>query len=109
MPPSLLPLIWELRTVGLPPARIYAHALAKGDSAAVATLAGAFGLREKVTFDEVHSRQASRHPAQDGPTSVTNLIFNVTGMRAPTDEVTGGSAGARTQNQRIKRCRLYYY
>ena len=41
-------------------ARIYAYALAKGDSAAVATLAGAFGLREKVTFDEVHSRQVSR-------------------------------------------------
>ena len=40
-------------------ARIYAHALAKGDSAAVATLAGAFGLRKKVTFDKVHSRQAS--------------------------------------------------
>ena len=89
-------------------ARIYAHALAKGDSAAVATLAGAFGLREKVTFDEVHSRQASRHPAQDGPTSVTNLIFNVTGMRAPTDKVAGGSAGARTQNQRIKSPLLYH-
>lgn len=40
-------------------ARIYAYALAKGDSAAVATLAGAFGLRKKVTFDKVHSRQAS--------------------------------------------------
>ncbi len=52
-------------------ARIYTYALAKGDSAAGATLAGAFGLREKVAFDEVHSRQASRHPAQDGPTSVT--------------------------------------
>ena len=90
-------------------ARIYAHALAKGESAAVATLADAFGLREKVTFDEVHSRQPSRHPAQDGPTSVTNLIFNVTGMRAPSGKVTSGSAGARTQNQRIKRCRLYYY
>jgi len=89
-------------------ARIYAHALAKGDSAAVATLAGAFGLREKVTFDEVHSRQGSRHPAQDGPTSVTNLIFNVTGMRAPTGKVTGGSAGARTQNQRIKSPLLYH-
>ena len=89
-------------------ARIYAHALAKGDSAAVATLAGAFGLREKVTFDEVHSRQASRHPAQDGPTSVTNLIFNVTGMRAPTGKVAGGSAGARTQNQRIKSPLLYH-
>ena len=89
-------------------ARIYAHALAKGDSAAVATLAGAFGLREKVTFDEVHSRQASRHPAQDGPTSVTNLIFKVTGMRAPTGKVAGGSAGARTQNQRIKSPLLYH-
>ena len=89
-------------------ARIYAQALAQGDSAAVATLAGAFGLREKVTFDEVHSRQASRHPAQDGPTSVTNLIFNVTGMRAPTGKVAGGSAGARTQNQRIKSPLLYH-
>ena len=57
-------------------ARIYAHALAKEDCAAVATLAGAFGLREKVTIDEAHSRQASRHPAQDGPTSVTERTID---------------------------------
>ena len=55
---------------------MYAYALAKGDSAAVATLAGAFGLRKKVTFDEVHSRQVSRHPAQDGPTSVTERTID---------------------------------
>ncbi len=57
-------------------ARIYAYSLAKGDSAAVATLAGAFGLREKVAFDEVHSRQVSRHPAPDGPTSVTERTID---------------------------------
>ncbi len=74
----------------------------------MATPAGAFGLRERMTFDEVDSRQVSRHPGQDGPTTVTYLIFNVTGMRAPTSKVTGGSAGARTQNQRIKSPLLYH-
>lgn len=84
-------------------ARICAQALAKGDTAALASLAGAFGMRDTVALDEVHSRPASRHPSQDGPLSVTNPIFTVSGIRAPIVKGLVGRPGLEPRTNKLQR------